>query len=113
MKRTGTRSLFSRTARRTACVLAFALAAPAFAARPVARWDVVPDQRVSGTFLAGVCAFHEDGVRVAFSLNGKFVHVAKEPKCNPRTGVWEYVFPLDTSKLPDGPVVLGARARSA
>ena len=112
MKRTGTRSLFSRTARRTACVLAFALAAPAFAARPVARWDVVPDQRVSGTFLAGVCAFHEDGVRVAFSLNGKFVHVAKEPKCNPRTGVWEYVFPLDTSKLPDGPVVLGARARS-
>ena len=91
---------------------AILLAAPAFAARPVARWDVVPDQRVSGTFLAGVCAFHEDGVRVAFSLNGKFVHVAKEPRRNPRTGVWEYVFPLDTSKLPDGPVVLGARARS-
>jgi hypothetical protein len=40
------------------------------AARPVARWDVVPDQRVSGVFRAGVCAFHEDGVRVAFSLNG-------------------------------------------
>ena len=39
-------------------------AASALAARPVARWDVVPDQRVSGTFLAGVCAFHENGVRV-------------------------------------------------
>ena len=87
-------------------------AAPAFAARPVARWDVVPDQRVSGTFLAGVCAFHEDGVRVAFSVNGKFVHVANAPTPNPRTRVWEYVFPLDTSKLPDGPVTLGARARS-
>ena len=87
-------------------------AAPALAARPVARWDVVPDQRVSGTFLAGVCAFHEDGVRVAFSVNGKFVHVANAPTPNPRTRVWEYVFPLDTAKLPDGPVTLGARARS-
>lgn len=94
-----------------AAALALA-AAPALAARPVARWDVVPDQRVSGTFLAGVCAFHEDGVRVAFSIDGKFVRVANEPRKNPRTGVWEYVFPLDTSKLPDGPVTLGARARS-
>ena len=89
-----------------------AAAAPAFAARPVARWDVVPDQRVSGTFLAGVCAFHEDGVRVAFSVDGKVVHRADAPTLNPRTGVWEYVFPLDTARISDGPVVLGARATS-
>ncbi len=110
MKRTGCRPPIPRIAR--LLVLAFALAAPAFAARPVARWDVVPDQRVSGTFLAGVCAFHEDGVRVAFSIDGKFVRIANEPRLNPRTGVREYVFPLDTSKLPDGPVTIGARARS-
>ena len=47
---------------------------------------------------------------VEFSLNGQPSHVAKAPTLNPRTGVWEYVFPLDTSKLPDGPVALGARA---
>ena len=98
--------------KRISVLLVLVLAAPAFAARPVARWDVVPDQRVSGTFLAGVCAFHEDGVRVAFSVDGKFLHVANKPTRNPRTGVWEYVFPLDTSKLPDGQITLGARARS-
>ena len=94
-------------------VLAAALAASAAsAARPVARWDVVPDQRVSGVFRAGVCAFHEDGVSVEFSIGGKLACVADAPTLNPRTGVWEYVFPLDTSKLADGPVVLSARAVS-
>ena len=87
-------------------------AAPALAARPVARWDVVPDQRVSGVFRAGVCAFHEDGVSVEFSLGGQLVCVADAPTPNPRTGVWEYVFPIDTASLPDGPIVLGARAVS-
>ena len=87
-------------------------AAPALAARPVARWDVVPDQRVSGVFRAGVCAFHEDGVSVEFSLGGQLVCVADAPTPNPRTGVWEYVFPVDTASLPDGPIVLGARAVS-
>ena len=95
-------------------LLAAALAASfaSAAARPVARWDIVPDQRVSGVFRAGVCAFHEDGVRIAFSVDGKVVHRADAPTLNPRTGVWEYVFPLDTAKLPDGPVTLGARATS-
>ncbi len=92
--------------------LAFAALSAAHAARPVARWDVVPDQRVSGVFRAGVCAFHEDGVRVAFSVDGKVIHRADAPTLNPRTGVWEYVFPLDTARIPDGPVVLGARATS-
>ena len=93
-------------------VIALAAAA-ASAARPVARWDVIPDQRVAGVFRAGVCAFHEDGVVVEFSIDGKAAHVADAPTLNPRTGVWEYVFPVDTSKLSDGPVVLGARARTA
>lgn len=92
------------------CLLSVAL--PLFAARPVARWDVVPDQRVSGVFHAGVCAFHDDGVAVEFLLNGKSAHVAKAPTLNPRTKVWEYVFPVDTAQLPDGPITLGARAHS-
>ena len=86
------------------------LAAPAFAARPVARWDVIPDQRVSGIFRAGVCAFHEDGVSVEFRVNGDIAYVTEKPTLNPRTGVWEYVFPVNTALLPDGPVTLGARA---
>ena len=88
----------------------FLLAVSAFAARPVARWDVIPDQRVSGVFHAGVCAFHEDGVKVAFTVNGKPAGTAANPTLNPRTKVWEFVLPLDTAKLPDGPVVLGATA---
>ena len=95
----------------TASVAVAALAAiPAFAARPVARWDVIPDQRISGSFRAGVCAFHEDGVSVEFSLDGEVAYVADAPTLNPRTGVWEYVFPVNTALLPDGPITLGARA---
>ena len=91
-------------------VLVAALAASAAsAARPVARWDVIPDQRVSGIFRAGVCAFHEDGVAVEFSLDGEIAYVADAPTLNPRTGVWEYVFPVNTALIPDGPITLGAR----
>ena len=90
-------------------VTAFAATA-AFAARPIARWDVIPDQRVSGIFRAGVCAFHEDGVSVEFRVNGEIAYIAEKPTLNPRTGVWEYVFPVNTALLPDGPVTLGARA---
>ena len=43
----------------------------AFGARPVARWDVVPWQRVSGVFNAGVVAFHESGVKVEFALRAQ------------------------------------------
>ncbi len=93
------------------CVFGLALAASA--ARPVARWDVVPWQRVDGVFRAGVCAFHEDGVQVRFTVNGTPAGTAKAPSLNPRTRVWEYVLEFDTSKYPDGEVTLGARAVSA
>ena len=43
-------------------LLSAVLAGAAFAARPIARWDVVPYQRISGTFKAGVVAFHEKSV---------------------------------------------------
>lgn len=85
-------------------------AASAFAARPIARWDVIPYQRVSGTFKAGVVAFHEKGVKVQFSVNGKQAFTADHPTLNPRTKVWEYVFAFDASKFDDGLVKLGAKA---
>lgn len=81
-----------------------------FAGRPVARWDVIPYQRVSSVFKAGVVAFHEKDVRVEFSVNGKKAHVALKPEFNGRTKVWEFVFPFDATKYPDGLVKLGAKA---
>ena len=71
-------------------------------ARPVARWDVIPHQRIEGVFKAGVVAFHEDGVKVVFDVAGK-KFTAENPKLNDRTGVWEYYVPINAAKLPDGP----------
>jgi Dockerin type I domain/Protein of unknown function (DUF1565) len=82
----------------------------AVAARPVARWDVVPDQRLGETFNVGVCAFHTEGVKVEFRVGGTLVHTALNPTLNPRTNVWEFSFPLDPSGYPDGPLTIDARA---
>jgi hypothetical protein len=93
--------------------LAVALAAaplPARAARPVARWDVVPDQVFEDRFQPGVCAFHPDGVKVEFRIGGTLVHTASEPTLNRQSGVWEFWFPLAASNYPDGRVTLEARA---
>lgn len=81
-----------------------------FAGRPIARWDVIPYQRVSSVFKAGVVAFHEKDVRVEFFVNGKKVHTATKPELNGRTKVWEFVFPFDATQYPDGLVKLGAKA---
>lgn len=81
-----------------------------FAGRPIARWDVIPYQRVSSVFKAGVVAFHEKDVSVEFSVNGKTVHTATKPELNGRTKVWEFVFPFDATQYPDGLVKLGAKA---
>ena len=80
------------------------------AGRPVARWDVIPYQRVSKPFKAGVVAFHEKGVKVAFTVNGKTVATVEKPAFNGRTKVDEHFFVFDASKYPDGPVTLGATA---
>ncbi|MBQ6136868.1 MAG: hypothetical protein IJI73_05825 [Kiritimatiellae bacterium] len=92
-----------------AAFAAFAASA-AFAGRPVAKWDVVPYQRVEGVFKAGVVAFHEKSVKVEFSVDGKKAFTAEAPTLNDRTGVWEFVFPFDAAKFKDGPVTLGAKA---
>jgi hypothetical protein len=85
-------------------------ATAAYGARPVARWDVVPDQRIDSAFNVGVVAFHVEGVEVEFRVNGTLVHTAPAPTLNPRTGVWEFWFALDPTAYADGPVTVTARA---
>ncbi len=80
------------------------------AGRPVARWDVIPYQLVNATFRAGVVAFHEKGVRVDFTVNGKKVASVGRAAFNDRTKVHEHFFVFDATKHPDGPVTLGATA---
>lgn len=73
---------------------------PLLAARPVAAWDVVPHQRVDGTFTAGVVAFHDRAVKVEFTINGrKFGNAVEAPALNARTGVEEFVLPFPAGKL--------------
>jgi hypothetical protein len=103
-----------RVARRrnagTATAMLLAAVVPLHAARPVARWDVVPDQRITGVFKAGVCAFHVSGVEVEFRVDGRLVHTARRPTMNDRTGVWEFWLPLAAADYPDGPLTIEARA---
>lgn len=77
---------------------------------PVARWDVVPDQLISSSFKAGVVAFHRNGVKVEFRVNGSLVSTAANPTYNDRTGVWEHWFTLNPANYSDGPLTIDARA---
>lgn len=86
------------------------VAAQAQAARPVARWDVIPDQLLTQTFNVGVCAFHLDGLKVEFRIGGTLVATVLNPTCNPQTNVWEFWFPLNPADYADGPLTVNARA---
>ncbi len=87
-----------------------------FAVTPIARYDVVPYQRISEgeTFNAGVVAFSKGGIdRVEFSISGQGYtggsKVADEMTYNPRTGVVEYWVPLSASEFTsDGPIEIEA-----
>lgn len=91
-----------------AFVASLLFATSLLAARPIARWDVIPYQLADGVFKAGVVAFHDTPVKVVFSVNGKKAYIARKPIRNERTGVVEYVFPFDPSAYADGPVTLEA-----
>jgi len=98
-----------------AAVAAAAVQAAVSAVRPVAQWDVVPYQRISGPFKAGVVAFHDRPFAVEFSVNGKKVAVADKASLNDRTKVEEHWFTLDPAKfdagaLKDRVLRLGAKA---
>lgn len=91
-------------------LLVLSILGTAMGAIPVARWDVIPHQRIKDTFEVGVVAFHENLKCVEFYVNGKKAFTANEPALNSRTHIWEYVYPLDASKYPDGKLTLTAKA---
>ncbi len=78
------------------------------ATQPIARWDVVPGQRFDAPFKAGVVAFHEAGVEVAFSVDGEAHETVTAPSLNDRTGVVEYWIERDPSAYADGPLAVTA-----
>jgi hypothetical protein len=77
--------------------------------RPVAQWDVVPYQRITNSFEAGVVAFYDKGIKVEFSVDGKKVAEAASMTRNERTRVDEYWFALDVKGLKEGPISVGAK----
>lgn len=83
------------------------------AMRPVAHWDVVPYQRLSGTFAAGVVAFYDSEFKVEFFIDGKKVAEAVKPAYNERTRVVEHWFTVDAASMKDGPFSLGAKVVAA
>jgi len=92
--------------------LAVVLRPPTLA--PIARWDVVPWQRIGATFKAGVVAFHKEGIaRVEFSTTDGNGHTETETvesmTLNSRTGVWEYWTEITASVYDDGEITLTAR----
>ncbi|MFH1111367.1 MAG: PKD domain-containing protein [Planctomycetota bacterium] len=84
---------------------------------PIARWDVVPYQRISPseTLNCGVVAFSKFGIqKVAFTVNGQGYTGASpvevtEMTLNNQTNVWEYWFSLRASSFTsDGPITVEA-----
>ena len=85
------------------------------AARPVAQWDVVPHQRLTEPFKAGVVAFYDKPFHVDFTVNGRKAAKVDKPTLNDRTKVVEYWFMIDPasfdpSKLNENKLVVGAQA---
>lgn len=84
---------------------------------PIARWDVVPYQRigVGDTLNLGVVAFSKAGIdRVEFSISGQGysggVKTSKVMRLNPQTNVNEYWAALEASEfLSDGSISIAAK----
>ncbi len=84
---------------------------------PIARWDVVPRQRINAgeTFNCGVVAFSKPGVeRVRFAISGQGYSGPSpidvtEMTHNDRVGVWEYWVPISADAFAsDGPITVEA-----
>ncbi|MBO5643230.1 MAG: hypothetical protein J6S51_04405 [Kiritimatiellae bacterium] len=84
-----------------------------FSAPPVAKWDVIPLQRIKDVFNAGVVAFHEKNIEIEFFVNGTSAFKTNEKILNPRTGVKEYVFPFNPASYSNGKVILTALVKTS
>jgi len=76
------------------------------ALQPMARFDVIPYQRITSSFKVGVVAFTKPGIeKVAFSFNGGAVINVTNMTLNDRVGVWEYWTTLNPASYANGEVV--------
>ncbi len=83
--------------------------AAGYAAKAIARWDVVPFQTFPDTINVGVVAFHINGIsKVSFSANGGAWTDVTDMSINPETNVAEYWTTLDASDFSDGLVEVRA-----
>lgn len=98
-------------------VLVFFLQNVARCVTPIARYDVVPFQRINAgeTLNVGVVAFSKAGIdRVEFTVTGQGYSgtnplVTKEMTLNPRTGIYEYWVPVSADEFSsDGQVQIEA-----
>ena len=87
-------------------------AGPATPVTPIARWDVVPHQRIEAgaTFKCGVVAFSRNGIqKVQFAVNGGAPVDVTEMTLNDQTSVYEYWLPIAASAFQaDGPITVTA-----
>ena len=90
---------------------------PSDALTPIARWDVVPRQRINAgeTLKCGVVAFSKYGINeVRFDISGQGYSgqspkIAREMAYNDRTDVWEYWVPISASEFrSDGMITVEA-----
>lgn len=84
--------------------------AEALATKAIANWNFVPFQTLTAPVKVGVVAFHETGVDVVFSINGKEAARVAEPTWNNQTRVHEYWIEVKPADYADGPIVLTATA---
>jgi hypothetical protein len=101
-------------------ILGIAACHPLFgqtAVTPIARWDVVPYQRINpgGSLNVGVVAFSKNGIdRVDFTITGQGYSGAptievREMSLNPQSGAYEYWMPIQASQFQtDGPITVEA-----
>ena len=80
---------------------------------PIACLDVIPYQRISGVFNAGVVAFSKYGIQqVDFLINSGEASETSDTVTsmtyNDRVDVWEYWTQIKCSDYPDGPLTVNA-----
>ena len=77
---------------------------------PIARWNVIPGQKVTSEFEVGVVAFHMNGIDyVEFSANGSDWVQSNQMYTNPRTGNKEFWVTLNTPESYAGIIEIRAR----